>query len=492
MRETRPLLICMVASEALPYAKSGGLADVAGSLPKAIAGTGCRVLLFHPLYRTVRKRFPRLDLKVDGLDLDVGGETARIRIFEHRPFPGVTSFLVEHDPSFDRDGLYGDEGGDYQDNGRRFSVFCRAVSAALSRMGIRPDVIHCHDWQAALIPLHLRHRREMAPFLAETATLMTIHNLAYQGIFDRGILDAAGVPESLFHMNGVEFYGKINFLKGGILSADAVSTVSSRYSREIQTEEFGAGLENVLKGRSEDLHGILNGVDYDIWNPSSDPHLAANYSAENLAGKELCKADLLRSFGLSPDPSAPLMATISRLIDQKGFDIIAPVLPSLLEAGYRYILLGAGGRAYQDLFGEIARRYPERMAVKIAYDEPLAHRIEAGADFFLMPSRYEPCGLNQIYSLRYGTIPIVRATGGLDDTITNYQPATGEGNGLKFVEYSPEALFLKAHEGFLLYRKPRHMGRVIRNAMAEDFSWNRSARRYLELYRRLVARRKRR
>jgi starch synthase len=481
----------MAASEALPYAKSGGLADVAGSLPKALAGMGCQVLLFHPLYRTVRERFPRLELKTDGLDLDVGDETARLRIFEHRPCPGVTAMLVEHDPSFDRDGLYGDEGGDYHDNGRRFSIFCRAVSAALGKLSLHPDIIHCHDWQAALIPLHLRHRPEMAPSLEGIPTLMTIHNLAYQGIFDHRILDTAGIPEDLFHMNGVEFYGKINFLKGGILFADAVSTVSSKYSREIQTEEFGAGLENVLKGRSEDLHGILNGVDYDIWNPASDPYLAANYSAANLAGKALCKTDLLRSFGLSPDPSAPLMTTISRLIDQKGFDIIAPVLPSLLEAGYRYILLGAGGRTYRDLFGEIARRYPERMAVKIGYDEPLAHRIEAGADFFLMPSRYEPCGLNQIFSLRYGTVPIVRATGGLDDTITNYQPATGAGNGLKFKDYTPEALSLKAHEGLLLYRKPRHMGRIIRNAMAEDFSWNRSARRYLALYRHLIARRKR-
>lgn len=320
---------------------------------------------------------------------------------------------------------------------------------------------------------------------------MTIHNLAYQGLFDYTLLDTAGIPDNLFHMNGVEFYGRVNFLKGGILSADAVSTVSSRYSREIQTEEFGAGLEHVLKGRSADLHGILNGVDYSVWDPSTDPHLTANYSTRNMAGKGLCKADVLRAFGLSPDPSAPLLVTVSRLVDQKGFDILAPVLPSLLDAGFRYILLGTGDRTYQDLFVEIQRRYPERMAVRIAYDEPLSHRLEAAGDFFLMPSRYEPCGLNQIYSMRYGTIPIVRGTGGLDDTVRGYEPSTGEGTGLKFREYSPDALFLKVHEALLIFRRPFHMKRLMRNAMEEDFSWSRSAASYLDLYRRIVAVKKR-
>jgi starch synthase len=319
---------------------------------------------------------------------------------------------------------------------------------------------------------------------------MTIHNLAYQGIFDYDILDAAGIPDSLFHMNGVEFYGRVNFLKGGILTADAVSTVSERYSREIQTEEYGAGLENVLRQRSADLHGILNGVDYTAWDPSTDPHLAANYSSDNLSGKELCKADILRTFGLSPDLSAPLMVTVSRLVDQKGFDIVGPVLPSLLDAGFRYVLLGTGGRVYQDLFEDIQRRYPERMAVRIAYDESLSHRLEAGGDFFLMPSRYEPCGLNQIYSMRYGTVPIVRATGGLDDTVAGYHPSSGEGTGLKFKDYTPEALFLKIHEAMLIFRKPDHMRRLVSNAMAQDYSWSRSATQYLDLYHAMIARKK--
>jgi len=490
MSEPGPLTVCVVASEALPYAKSGGLADVAGSLPHALSEIGCRVTLIHPLYRTVRERFPSLQEQDEKVTIELGGDTTSVRIFRHRPSPGITSFLVDHPPSFDRPELYGDEGGDYHDNGLRFSLFCRAATAVLGQMTPPPDIVHCHDWQAALVPLHLRHRKDLAPSLSGTATLMTIHNLAYQGIFDYGILDAAGIPDSLFHMNGVEFYGRINFLKGGILTADAVSTVSARYSREIQTEEFGAGLENVLRERSADLHGILNGVDYTAWDPSTDPHLAANYSSENLSGKDLCKADILRTFGLSPDLSAPLMVTVSRLVDQKGFDIIAPVLPALLDAGFRYVLLGTGGRVYQDLFEEIQRRYPERMAVRIAYDESLSHRLEAGGDFFLMPSRYEPCGLNQIYSMRYGTVPIVRATGGLDDTVTGYEPSSGEGTGLKFDDYTSEALFLKVHEAMLIYRKPDHMHRLVRNAMAQDFSWSRSARRYLDLYRHIIAQKK--
>jgi starch synthase len=485
MKRNGPLEICMAASEALPYAKSGGLADVLGALPKAISAQGCRVHLFLPFYRTVREKYPDLEECLPDITLTLGGSDFSVGLLRHRPSPGVTVYLLRQDSLYDREGLYGDGEVGFRDNLLRFSLMCRAVLAALPALGLRPDLFHLHDWQAALLPLYLRHRRDLCPDLGEVPSLFTIHNLAYQGVFPSQGLDVAGIPEDLFHMDGVEFYDKLNLLKGGILYADAVTTVSRKYSREIQTPEYGAGLEEVLRKRGPDLHGILNGVDYDLWDPSRDPHLAANYSRENLGGKEVCKKDLLRAFGLSPDPEPPLMVTISRLVDQKGFDLVASALPSLLGLGFRYILLGTGERRYQDLFRDLASRYPDRMAIKIAYDEPLAHRIEAGADFYLMPSRFEPCGLNQIYSLRYGTIPLVRATGGLDDTIENYNPGTGQGTGLKFVDFSADALLAKGHEALLVYGRPEHRRQLIDNAMAANFSWESSARQYIDLYRRL-------
>jgi len=477
----------MAASEALPYAKSGGLADVMGALPKALAALGCRVHLFLPYYRCARDRFPDLDKSVPDLSLTLGDSNYPVGLLRHRPAPGVTAYLFRQDSLYDREGLYGDGEKSYRDNLLRFTLLCRAVLAAIPVLGLQPHLFHLHDWQTALLPLYLRHRPDLCPALGTVPSLLTIHNLAYQGLFPPYHLDLAGIPERLFHMEGVEFYDSLNLLKGGILYADAVSTVSRKYSQEIQTREYGAGLEDVLRKRSTDLHGILNGVDYDVWEPSRDPHLAANYSRDNLAGKEICKKDLLQTFGLSPDPEAPLMVTISRLVDQKGFDIIASALPSLLDLGFRYLLLGTGEKRYQDLFREMALRYPERMAVRIAYDEALAHRIEAGADFYLMPSRFEPCGLNQIYSLRYGTIPVVRATGGLDDTIEDYNPGTGQGTGLKFEDYSTDALIAKGHEAFLVYNRPEHRRRLIDNAMAADFSWESSARQYIDLYRTIPA-----
>jgi starch synthase len=486
MSKNRPLLICMASSESLPYAKSGGLADVVGALPKALAGMGCAVHLFHPLYRSVRDRFPRLEKSIDHLNVETVDGLGKVTVFEHRPSPGVTVHLISCDPYFDRDGLYGDQDGDYPDNLERFSFFSRAILAAALHLRLRPHIFHLHDWQTGLVPLYLKHRPDLAGPLGKVPSLITIHNLAYQGLFPPDGLGAAGIPGSLYTMEGVEFYGRINLLKGGILYADAVSTVSRKYSREIRTAEFGAGLEDVLRLREDNLHGILNGVDYEVWNPVNDPHLPASYSIENLSGKSRCKDEILKIFDLPPDTGEPLLATISRIIDQKGFDIVAEALPSLFNLGFRYVLLGTGERRYRDLFSDMARRYPERMSVKYAYDESLAHRIEAGADFFLMPSRFEPCGLNQIYSLRYGTIPIVRATGGLDDTITGYNPLTGAGNGLKFDEYSADALAAKCHEAALLYSRPQFLDQVMATAMSADFSWETSARAYLGLYRNLL------
>lgn len=482
----RPLEIVIVSSEALPYAKTGGLADVTGALAGTLAKSGCRVYLIHPYYRCTAERFESPEILCDDLAVDPGDGLSPATVYRHTHSPGATAIFIGQDDLFDRSGLYGDAGGDYADNALRFGWFCRAALLALRRLGVTPDLIHCHDWQSALIPLYLHHRPDLAGPLGDVPTLLTIHNLAYQGIFPHGSLAPLGVPGELFTMEGVEFYGNANVLKGGILSADAISTVSVRYSREIQTAEFGAGLENVLLGRSGSLHGILNGIDSITWDPAADPFLAANFSVENLAGKEVCKQALLDEFGLPADPDGPLMATIARLVDQKGFDLVGDVLAGCLEAGFRYVLLGSGDGHYRELFTSLAGRFPDRMAVRIAYDEALAHRIEAGADFFLMPSRFEPCGLNQMYSLRYGTIPIVRATGGLDDTVENYQPGSGRGNGLKFEEYSAEALVMKIHEAMLIYRKKAHMDRLVSNALACDFSWEKSASQYLDLYRSLL------
>jgi starch synthase len=490
MKKRSPLTVLMAAAEAVPYAKSGGLADVTGSLPLHLAKLGHRVVLFVPYYRETRARFPHLPRAGQPLDLPVPGYDVRVELLQHDPVPGVTVLLVREDASFDRGHLYGTPDGDYWDNAGRFSLFCRAVIAAAGALGIKPDLVHAHDWQCALLPLYLRHRPDLAAHLGAVPSLFTVHNIAYQGIFPPAAMPYAGIPPHLFHLHGVEFFGNVNFLKAGILYADAVSTVSPRYSQEIRTPELGYGLDGVLRERGAAVHGILNGADYDRWDPATDPHLPARYDAASLAGKDRCKEELLREYGFAGDPGQPLVGTISRLADQKGFDILAAALPELVGLGYRHVFLGTGDRPYQDLFLELARRYPDRIAVRIGYDEALAHRIEAGADLFLMPSRYEPCGLNQLYSMRYGTIPIVRATGGLDDTVESYDPRTGAGTGFKFHEYSAAALVAKVREALAVFARPADRDRLRRNAMHADFSWEASASRYVELYRRLVAARR--
>ncbi len=482
-----PLRVMVVASEALPYAKTGGLADVVAALSRALARRECEIHLFHPLYRAVKNRFNDLEHLGDVLHADGTGTPRRIGIYRHRPFPGITACLISEPSLFDREGIYGGRDGDYGDNDLRFAVFCRAALAAAQRMRLDPHVIHCHDWQSALVPVYLRHRPDCGPALKDVPVLLTIHNLAYQGLFPRRSLRALDLPDRLFHLEGLEFYGKVNVLKGGILCADRIGTVSPRYSREIRTPEFGAGLHGVLRARGGDLVGILNGIDYEVWNPATDPHLPSRYSADDLGGKADCKAALLAEFGLDGGSDAPLLATITRLVDQKGLDIALPALPDLLDLGFRYILLGTGSSGYAEKFTSLARAHSGRMSVRIAYDEALSHLIEAGADFYLMPSRFEPCGLNQMYSLRYGTIPIVRAVGGLDDTVTAFDAASGEGNGFKFSDYSSEALRLKALEAFGVYRRRESMSRVVANAMGADFSWEHSAGLYLDLYREMIS-----
>jgi starch synthase len=486
MKKSASLTIAMAASEALPYAKSGGLADVAGALPAQLAALGHRVLLFVPYYRETRARFPHLPRAHEPLDLPFPGHEVRVELLRHELAPGLSVVLVREDAAFDRPHLYGGPDGDYWDNAGRYALFCRAVLAALQALGEHPDVIHAHDWQTALLPLYLRHRPDFAGPLAGTAALLTVHNLAYQGIFPASAMAYTGVPEHLFHPHGVEYYGRINLLKGGLLYADAITTVSPRYSEEIRTPAFGEGLDGVLRERSASLHGILNGVDHERWNPETDPFLPARYSAAAPAGKSRCKEALLQAFGLEGDPAIPLFATISRLADQKGFDLIAAAVPALAARNLRYCILGSGDRHYQDLFVGLARAFPGRIAVRIGYDDALAHLIEAGADCYLMPSRFEPCGLNQMYSLRYGTIPVVRAVGGLVDTVAHFDPARGTGTGFVFRDYDVNGLLWAVDEARAAFSRRQDWSRLRANAMAADFSWEASARRYAELYRSLA------
>lgn len=489
MKRASPLTIAMAASEALPYAKSGGLADAVAGLAAQLGRLGHRVLLFVPYHRQARQRFPHLPRALAPLDLPFPGHEVRVELLRHEPAPGVTAYLVREDAAFDRPQLYGTPDADYWDNGGRFALFCRAVLAGLEALRVRPDVLHAHDWQAALLPLYLRHRPDYAGALAGERSVLTVHNLAYQGLFPRSALAYLGVPAELFHLHGVEYFGRLNVLKGGLLYADALTTVSPRYSEEIRTPAFGEGLDGVLRERAASLTGILNGVDYEAWNPETDPRLAARYSAADPAGKARCKEALERELGFDPDPGLPLFGTISRMADQKGFDLLAAALPQLTALPLRWCLLGSGDRHYQDLFADLGRRHPGRIAVRLGYDEDFAHRVEAGADCYLMPSRFEPCGLNQLYSLRYGTIPVVRAVGGLADTVRPFDAARGTGNGFSFRDYDVDGMLWAVREALAAFARPADWARLRANAMAEDFSWEASARRYVELYRSLGARR---
>jgi starch synthase len=340
-----------------------------------------------------------------------------------------------------------------------------------------------------LISAYLKSVYRENPFFSQTAVVFTIHNLAYQGLFMKEKLSLTGLPPEMYNPEGLEFWERINLMKAGIVYGDVINTVSKKYSEEIQTPEFGYGLDGILRKRRQDLYGILNGVDYDDWDPAHDPHLAAPYSLHNMAGKKKCKKDLLKEFGLPPSlENAPLLGVISRLADQKGFDLLAQILEELFQLDVGFVLLGTGEKKYHDLFTEVAEKYPKKAGIRIAYDDRLAHKIEAGADLFLMPSKYEPCGLNQIYSLRYGTIPVVRATGGLDDTITQYDPSTGKGNGFKFKGYDAKELLEQIKRAMALYHQPEHWNQVQQNAMTADFSWQRSAEAYLDLYHHALAR----
>ena len=470
--------ILFVASEGLPFSKTGGLADVIEALPKALVALGHEVAVVLPRYRGTRAG----TVVMNSMTVPMGTTLRFAAIADGAKPHGVQYFFVDDPEYFDREQLYGVGGRDYPDNAERFAEFARAA-IELAKQVWAPDVIHCHDWQSALVPVLLRTSYEADPQLRAVPVIFTIHNMAFHGQFPPAILEQIGLPDSLFRIDALEFFGKVNYLKGGLVYSDYLTTVSRKYAEEIQTPEYGAGLDGVIRTRADRLTGILNGVDYSVWNPELDNLIASRYSAKDMAGKEACKRDLLAQFQLPEgNLQRPLVGIVSRFTDQKGFDLLAQVADELLKEDLAVVALGAGDAKYERMFRELALRFPSRCSVKIAYDNTLAHKVEAGADIFLMPSRYEPCGLNQIYSLRYGTVPVVRSTGGLDDTIEPFQQATGRGTGFKFREYTGTALLATLRQALALFRDKVSWRRMQTNGMAKDFSWRASAAEYVRLY----------
>ena len=470
--------ILMVASEAAPFAKTGGLADVAGALPVALRELGHEVAVVMPRYRSVSP--DGATIAQEEMPLMVGAIPYRVRILrkEHR---GVPFFFVDAPDLFVRDGgLYDNHGHEFGDNALRFAVFSLAA-LGVAQLVWRADILHCHDWQAALVPVYRHDKFWSSPVFYGTKTVLTIHNLGYQGRYGKDKFWDLGLGGGWLSPDKLEYYGDVNLLKGGIMMADALTTVSPTYAREIQTPEFGFGLDGVLRTRAHMLTGIINGVDYHDWNPETDRFIASHYSESNLSGKMECKRDLLREFGL---PGAhldrPLIGIVSRFAEQKGFDLIAGIAHEIANQDVQFVVLGSGDWRYERLFRDWAHWLPHKVGTRIGYDNKLSHKIEAGADIFLMPSRYEPCGLNQIYSLRYGTVPVVRATGGLDDTI---QADTG----FKFEHYTVEGLVWALREALKEWWGDQEAWRErMRHGMRQDFSWEASAREYVALYQRLM------
>jgi len=469
--------ILFVASEGLPFSKTGGLADVVEALPKALVARGHEVAVVLPRYRGTKTS----TIVMPSLTIPQGLRLRFPAVADGTVLNGVRYFFVDDPAYFDRDGMYGTSTGDFWDNAERFSEFSRAAIEIAKHIW-PADVIHCHDWQTALVPVLLRTSYSDDPVLKDIPVVFTIHNMGYQGQFSRDVMERAGIPAATFTPARLEFYGDVNFLKGGIVYSDYVTTVSRRYAQEIQTKEYGYGLDGVARGRSDRLVGILNGVDYSAWNPAKDAFLPAKYSAKDLSGKLLCKQDLLKAFGLPDIPGRPIVGIVSRFADQKGFDLIAEVAPEIMREDMALVVLGTGDKKYEELFQTLAIAYPDRVGVKIAYDNAIAHKVEAGSDIFLMPSRYEPCGLNQIYSLKYGTVPIVRATGGLDDTIELSDLEHGTGTGFKFWDYTGGALLYTIRQALHHFADERIWKRIQLNGMEKDFSWKTPAAEYVKLY----------
>ena len=472
--------VLMVASEGEPFAKTGGLADVLGALPRALVRLGHEVDVVMPRYRGIEAEpIGRVTVTLGGMVVDAAILAATR--------DGVRTVFVDHPDYFDRDYLYGASGHDYPDNPERFAFLTLAALTWAFESAVRYDVAHAHDWQTGLLPVQLTQLFRMRRVSRRIPCVFTIHNLAYQGVFDASWLPRLGLPWDLMHLDAMEYWNRISYLKAAINFSRLITTVSPTYAREIQTPALGFGFDGILRARHADLVGILNGIDYDQWDPATDPHLPEPFDARKLDGKAAAKRLVLATYGF-PDTSElrakPLVAIISRLVDQKGFDLLGDLVDELPRLGATFVVLGDGDRPYEDLWLGLAARHPDTIGVRIGFDEPLSHLIEAGADLFLMPSRFEPCGLNQMYSLRYGTIPLVHATGGLLDTVRNFDPVTGEGTGFTFDQYSSQALINTLRWALDIYRERDVWRRIQMAGMSQDFSWDASARQYVKVYER--------
>lgn len=480
--------VILASSEVVPYSKTGGLGDVAGALPKALSHIGCDVSVITPRYTGFGKRHGDVvshatgELLFSDLHVPFAGTMKYAAVWRDWPDDGAGApiYFIDNEEYFGHGYIYGSGNFDVE----RFAFFSRAVLELTKRLGGSPDVIHCNDWQTGFIPAYLRSVYWDDPYFARTATLFTIHNLAYQGFFDKNLLPKFGFGWDVY--GGMEFHDAVSAMKSGLHYSTALSTVSPRYAQEIQTPEFGNKLDGLLRWRAGDLIGILNGVDYSEWNPETDPYLAAHYSGYNLDGKLACKRDLLEKYHLPVDLEKPVVAIVTRLTSQKGIDLIAQAIWRILDTGAYFVLLGSGADSYEHYFQHVRDTRPGQVGVYFGFNNALSHQVEAGADLFLMPSSYEPCGLNQMYSLKYGTVPIVRGVGGLDDTISNFERTTEHGNGYKFYEYSADRLAEKFYEALMVYYDRDLWRKLQRNGMHEDFSWDRAAHNYLNAYHRVV------
>jgi starch synthase len=482
--------ILIVTPEANPFARTGVLAEVVSSLAWALTRLGHQVMVVMPLYRQVREGERTFFSTGQTLSIPLSFKNLPAEIYQTELNPGLTFYFIGQDALFNREGLYGTAYGDFEDNAERFIFFSRAVVEMIEALNLDLDVCHCQEWQTGLVPVYLRTLFRERPRLHRLPVLYTVHNVGYQGIFSSYDFPLTGLGWELLSTKTLEFYGKINLMKGGLVFADLINTVSNRYREEILSPEFGFGLEGVLRERAPDLFGVVEGVDYQRWDPSQDSFLASTYSSSNLEGKKTCKQALLNHFNLDHSPARPLVGMTTRLYERKGIDLVEAIMDDLMALNVGFVLQGTGEERHQYLLQEFSRRYPRSIGLSIGFTEELAHQIIAGADIYLMPSRYEPCGLDQLYCLRYGTVPVVRATGGLDETIKQYDPATGAGSGFKFTDHTQEAFLKAAQEALTLYQDQTAWQALMRQIMALDFSWDQVAPGYVALYER--AREKRR
>jgi starch synthase len=481
--------IVFAASECVPYAKTGGLADVVGALPPAIAKLGHQVTVYIPLYRQVQKHLTNRRVAIPSLTIPFAYYNRFVSVVDAGKRDGVQYYFIDCPELFDRESFYATPAGDYPDNAERFALFSRAVLESTKQLGV-PDVFHVHDWQSSMLAVYLRTTYYFDPALRQAGCILTIHNAAYQGTFPPQTTEQLLLPWDVFTMDRVEQFDQFNFLKGGIVYSDVITTVSRRYAKEIQTAEFGNGLEAILELRAADLHGILNGVDYAQWDPATDGNIAGHYTPENLKGKLECRRDVLHAFGANDvGDETPVVGIVSRFATQKGFDLIAQASAEIASEDLFVVALGTGEPYYENLLKDLQFRYPDKFSVKVMYDDTLAHKVEAGSDIFLMPSRYEPCGLNQIYSLKYGAVPVVRATGGLDDTIQEWEPGKGTGTGFKFEGYAAEDFLGALRRALAAFKDKDGWQKLMRQGMAQEYSWEKPSKAYVECYEETVRRR---